>query len=605
MSPMVVTFVILIGAVVLLLSEKLRPDLVALMVLVSLGGCGVLSQQEAFSGFSRSAVITILAVFILAEGLLRIGVADHIGAVLLRLAGKDERRLLVAVMGVGAFLSLFMNNIAAASVVMPAVAGASRRTGVSPSRLLMPLAFATILGGMATLLTTTNLVASGVLRDQGRPGLGVLSFAPVGLPLLAAGIAYMVFWGRRLLPSRTSAERQAALEAAGADLIDVYRLGEKLFRARIPVGSTLHNRRISESALRERFRLAVVAIERNPHVILSPSPDVTIKEDDVLVLKGEVDDFRSKDTAPFLEILPSPRWTDERLSSPTDVVVEAMLSPRSELIGHSIRSARFRVKYGMNVLALWRTGRQLRVGIGDIPLEFGDALLLQGPRAQLPVLRTEKDFILMAEEDEDEPARPPVARRWKLLAVAIFTVTFVLAAIFSDQVGEIMLAGAVGMLLCNILTMDDAYNAIDWRSIVLIAGMLPLGLAMSKTGAAQLMADHLTTALAPVGPIGLLAALCLASVLLTQVMNGAAVTAVVAPIAIQAADHAGLSPRALVMGVALATSMAFLTPLGHPVNVLVMGQGGYRFRDYGRVGIGLTLLLMAILLLLLPLVCPL
>ena len=605
MSPLLITSLVLVVSMVLFLSERLRPDLVALMVVVTLAVTNVLTQQEAFSGFSRSAVMTMLAVFILAEGLVRAGVADQLGRLLLRLAGASELRLLVVVMAGGAFLSLFMNNIAAASLLMPAVAGAARQTGVSPSRLLMPLAFATILGGMATLFTTTNLVASAVLRDAGLKGFGVLSFASVGLPIMLVGGGYMAVVGRRLLPQRASTERQAAMDEATADLVRVYRLGDNLFRARIPAGSSLIDCRIEECALRERFGCSILAIERDPRFILSPTPDAVLLEDDVLVLKGVLEDFRNRDVKPYLEILPSPTWSEEHLSAPEDMVVEAMLSPRSTLIGRTPRKARFRARYGVNILAIWRAGDQVRVGVRDTVLQFGDALLLQGHRSQLPVLREQTDFILMVEDEEALEASAHVTRARKRWALFVFAATLGCAVLMPDDVAEIMLGGAIGMLLGGVLDMDQAYRAIDWKSIFLVAGLLPLGLAMVKTGAARLIAGEVVSRLAPFGGVAVLAALCFVAVALTQVMSGAAVTALLGPVALQSAAAMNLEPRALLMGVALATSMAFLTPLGSPVNVLVMGQGGYRFRDYARVGAGLTAVLFVLLLLVLPRLWPL
>lgn len=604
MSPLAITVVVLIVSIALLLSERLRPDLVALLVVVSLAVSGVLTQQEAFSGFSRSAVMTMLAVFILAEGLMRAGVADRVGALLLRVGGRSETRMIVAVMLAGAFLSLFMNNIAAASVLVPAVAVAARRADVSASRLLMPLAFGTILGGMATLFTTTNLVASGMLTDAGFEGFGALAFAPLGFPLIVAGVAYVAVWGRRLLPVRTSAERQAVVDEAHADLVRLYKLGEKLFRARIPRGSTWNERCLSELHLRDRFNCAVIAIERNPQLILSPAPDLPLREDDVLVLKGDLEEFRRRDTAPYFEIVPSPVWTEEMLTAPQDVVVEAVLSPRSALIGKTVRGVHFRGRYGFNVLAIWRAGQQIRVAVRDVRLQFGDALLLQGPRSHLRVLREETDFIVVADDDDLEVS-PALERGKRAVAVAIFAITFACAAVMPDSVAQILLGGAVGMMLFGVMTMEDAYRAIDWKSIFLVAGLLPLGLAMGKTGAARWMVDGVVGWVGGYGSVAVLAALCGVGAFLTQAMNGAAVTAVVLPVALQAAADLSLNPRALAMGVAISTSMAFLTPLGSPVNILVMGQGGYRFRDYVRVGAGLLLVVFALLLVILPLAWPL
>lgn len=595
---LLLTFIILLVAVALLLSDRLRSDLVALLVVVALGLSGVLTPQEAFSGFSRSAVVTILAIFILTEGLRRSGVTDRVGSFLLRLGGKEEGRLVAVVMVAGAFFSLFMNNIAAASVLLPAVTGAARKARLSLSRLLLPLALGTILGGMATLLTTTNIVVSSLLREQGIAGYGLLDFAPLGLPIVAVGVAYMVLWGRHRLPAQLLPERDSAIPRRG-DLVEIYRLGERLFRARVPAGSYLVGRPLAQSTFRERYNLTVVALERGGKVLPSPPPDTLFEEGDVVLLEGKVEEFRQRDVPPYLEILPPRLWCEEDLESPEVAVVEAVLAPRSTLIGQTLRSAHFREKYGMNVLAIWRAGRPIRTSLSDLPLQFGDALLLQGPRRSLSLLRGEPDLVLLGEEEEAVPS----GKGW--LALVLMAATLVLVALFPSLIGELMLGGALLMVLSGVLTMDQAYRAIEWKSVFLIAGMLPLGTAMTKTGAASLLAGHIVSWLGPAGPWALLAGLFFLGTLLTQVMNGAAVASVVAPMAIQAALASGANPRSLAMAVALSTSMAFLTPLGHPVNILVMGPAGYRFRDYLRVGLPLTILLSALILLLLPVIWPL
>lgn len=600
MTPhLLITLAIAGGAMLLLLTERLRADLVALLVVVALGTSGVLTSQETFSGFSGSAVITLLAIFILAAGLERTGVTQRVGDLLVRVAGRSEQRLVVAVMLSAAFLSLFMNNIAAAAVLLPPVSGAAKRSGVNPSRLLMPLAFGTILGGMATLLTTTNIVVSSLLRDRGLPAFGLLDFAPLGLPIVASGIAYMALWGRRLLPARSPAEILEDLQRQEANLAEVYHLGETLARAGVPPGSRLAGQTLAGSRLRETYGVNVLAIEREGRILRAPSPDQPLQAEDVLLLTGEL--AADSGFAGDLDPLPPRHWRERDLESRSVVLVEAVLAPRSDLIGRTLHETRFRDRYGMAVIAIWRAGRPLRTGLTDLPLQLGDGLLLQGERSRLPVLRAEPDLIVL-DRALDEP--PPSRRRGRL-ALAVMIATLAIAAITRLGVGEAMLGGALVMILIGALTMDEAYQAIEWRSIFLVAGMLPLGTAMIKTGAADLITRGLLAVLGGAGPVALLAGLVALAVLLTQAMNGAAVAAVIAPVAIQTAQQIGADPRAFAMGVALATSVAFLTPLGSPVNILVMGPGGYAFRDYFRAGLPLTALLYALIVGLLPWIWPL
>jgi di/tricarboxylate transporter len=597
MTPhLLITLIITGAAMVLLLTERLRADLVALLVVVALGTSGVLTAEETFSGFSRSAVITLLAIFIMAAGLERTGITRRVGDLLVRVAGTSEQRLVVTVMLAGAFLSLAMNNIAAAAVLLPAVSGAAKRSGVNPSRLLMPLAFGTILGGMATLLTTANIVVSSLLRDRNLPGFGLLDFAPVGLPIVAAGIAYMALWGRRLLPTRSPVELYEDMQRQEESLAEVYHLGETLARAGVPAGSPLVGQTLAGSRLRETHGVNVLAIEREGRVLRAPSADQELRAEDVLLLTGEF-----AEPGAGLDPLPPRHWRERDLESRSVVLVEAVLSPRSALIGRTLRETRFRDRYGMSVLAIWRAGRSLRTGLTDLPLQLGDGLLLQGERGRLPVLRAEPDLIVL-DRGVDEP---PPSRRRGWLALTVMISTLVTATVTHLGIGEVMLGGALVMILTGALTMDDAYQAIEWRSIFLVAGMLPLGTAMTKTGAADLITHGVLAVLGGWGPLAILAGLIVLAILLNQAMSGAAVAAVMAPIAIQTAQRIGAEPRAFAMGIALACSFSFLTPLGSPVNILVMGPGGYTFRDYFRVGLPLALLLLAVVLGLLPLIWPL
>jgi di/tricarboxylate transporter len=598
-THLIITFAILAIALVLFLTDKIPTDLVALLVVVALGVTGILTPQETFSGFSRSAVITIIAIFILAEALRRSGVTEQVGNILIKVGGKSEARLVMAVMIAGAFLSLFMNNIAAAAVLLPATSGVAKRASVNISRLLMPLAFGTILGGMATLLTTSNIVLSTLLHDSGTEGFGLLDFAPVGIPLVAIGIAYVAFFGRHSLPGESVIDRTFSPDRHEQnDLVATYHLGQNLFRAKVPKKSFLIGKPLSESTLREDFNVSVVAIERNGRKLFAISPDTVIKDGDTLVMEGDEEDFRQKDVQPYMEFLPSQEWQERDLESRAIDVFEAMLSPRSRLIDQTLRSAHFREKYGVSVLAIWRGDQEIFTDFADLALQFGDALLLQGPREKIPVLADDPDLILLVQKEATVITVPNKGRA----AILLFVATLALAAVFPDLTGAIMLGGALAMMLTGILTTEQAYSAIGWRSVFLVAGMLPMGIALAKTEAATLLAGGIVSLLGNFGPLALLAGICLVTVGLTQAMNGAAVAAVLGPVAIRLAEQTGANPRSFMMAVALSASMAFITPLGHAVNVLVMGPGGYNFRDYLKIGLPMTVFLFLSLLLILPLV---
>jgi di/tricarboxylate transporter len=600
-TQLIITLVILVSAIALFLSERFSVDLVAFLVLIALGLSRVLTPQEVFSGFSDTAVITILSIFVLAHGLEVTGVAQRIGETLVRSARGSETRLVITLMATAAFMSLFMNNIAVASILLPATSPMAQKTKVKLSRLLMPLAFGTLLGGAATLFTTTNIVVNGVLRANGYRSFGVLDFLPVGIPLVIAGITYMALWGRRLLPTGPSPERQEVIEQAESDLLNMYQLNERLFRARIPSGSVLIDRKLSESLLRDKYGLNVISIERNGKIFLTPSPNFVFQEADVILVQGRLEEFLQRDVELSLEILPMHQYKEQDLESASVVILEVVLSPRSQLIGHTLKESHLHEKYGMTALSVWNGERVIRTGLSDLRLEFGDSLLLQGPREKLPLLRLDSDLIVLSKEEDNH--RDISKKSW--LTMGIFGLTILVAALGRFSVSEVMLTGAMVMVIANIVTLEQAYRVIEWRIVFLVAGMLPLGLAMTKTGATSLFANALTGALQPFGPLALLLGLLTLTVLLSQAMKGAAVSAVIAPIAIAAARQANVDPRAMAMGVALATSLAFVTPLGHPVNILMMGPGGYKFKDFFKVGLPLTIISFIIILIILPIVWPL
>ena len=596
-NDLIITCVILGTAMVLFLSNRLPADLVALLVVVALGLTGVLSTQEAFSGFSRSAVITIIAIFVLTEALQRTGVTEQVGHVLSRVGGRGELQLIVSVMIAGAFLSLFMNNIAATAVLLPAATGAAKKAGVNGSKVLMPLAFSTILGGMATLFTTSNIILNSLLRDNGLSGFRITDFAPVGVPMVIAGILYVAFIGRRSLPGDSPIERTSVPNSTReGDLIAAYGLGSKLFRARVPQNSFLAGKKLSECTLREDFDVSVVAIERDKRRFLDLSPQTKLKSGDTLILEGNEEDFRSRDVEPYMEFLPESEWTESDLESRAVEVFEAMLAPRSQLIGMTLRDAHFREKYGLSVLAVWHGDKEVLTDLGDIKLHFGDALLLQGPREKLEVLKDDQNLILLMTEDETEITVPGKGRA----ALMIFATTLALALYYPELTGAIMLGGALAMVLTRIITIEQGYAAIGWKTVFLVAGMLPMGIALSKTNAAGLAAGEILNIFGGHGALPLVAGLFIVTVVFTQMVNGAVAAAIVGPVAIQIAQQSGVDPRAMIMGVAMATSMAFITPLSHAVNILVMSPGGYSFRDYFKVGLPLTAILFVVVMIVLP-----
>jgi di/tricarboxylate transporter len=301
----------------------------------------------------------------------------------------------------------------------------------------------------------------------------------------------------------------------------------------------------------------------------------------------------------MLEVLPAGEWQQDYLSTPDMKLIETAIAPRSHLASQTLQEISFEQKFDAKVLAVWRRGRSIRTRLADLPLEFGDGLLLQGAEKSLNLLRTEPGLILLAEA---APSTRITARGW--ITALIMAVTLIMAVVFPDSIAEIMLSGAVAMVLIRTMNMDQAYRAVDWRSLFLVAGMLPVGVALNKTGASTMFANIILSSRGGADHLVLLAGFVLLTVALTQIINGATAVTIIAPIAIVTAQKVGMEPRAFAMAVAIASSMAFMSPLGHSVNVMVMGAGGYTFRDYARVGIPLTILLVIILLAILPFVMP-
>jgi di/tricarboxylate transporter len=573
--------IITIFVAVLLISEKLRPDLLALLVLVILGLSGMVKPSEAFAGFSGSAVMTLLAISIISEGLHQTGFARMLGRQMHRVGGQTEWKLVLIVTLSSAALSLFMNNIATVGVLLPAVMSLSRQTRLAPSRLLMPLAFGTLLGGMATLLTTSNIIVSGALHDAGYPSFGLLDFLPVGAPVVLVGVLYLL-WARRWLPERYSAGE--ATHRAQIELSNLYEIEKNLCHVEVSSGSAMAGLSLQEGQWFQRLGLTVVGLMRNRRIQMAPSRDEIVREGDVILAQGKSDGTILRHYGlKLLHKSPLPsQVTDEAV-----VLAEVVLTPRTPLTGKSLRELHFREKYGFNVLAVWREGKAVQSGVADLRLRFGDALLVQGPASRLRWLRAERDFIVL-EEDPDPVIKP--GKFWLALSITLFTLG--IAAFGWLPVAVISMAGAVLMILTDCLGMDDAYGSIEWRAIFLIAGMWPLSTAIRSSGLADHAVTILLTTFGQLYPLVLAAILLCVALILTQLMGGQVASLVLAPLALSSANSIGVDPRSLAMAVALGCSLAFITPFGHPVNMMVMSSGGYTLRDFFRVGAPLTVLVM-------------
>ncbi|MBL8057502.1 MAG: SLC13 family permease [Anaerolineales bacterium] len=585
--PIALVLALVGAAALLLITERLRPDLLALLLLVVLGLTGLVAPADLFAGFSRNAVITILALFIITDGLERTGATRWLGQRLQQAAAGGETRTVLVVTVATAVLSLVMNNIAAAAVVLPVTIGLARQRQLPPSKLLIPLSFGSLLGGMATLFTTANILVSNTLAENHYQPYGVLDFALVGLPMALAGIGFLAVFGQRLLPVRVREGRESL--RPGNSLAEAYQMRELVRAVYVKPGAALAGLSLAAGGWGGKLGLNVLGLSRGGAINLAPARSEVVREGDVVLFTGHIDPQELE--AYGLIFTEDPGWTGQ-LASDEISLVEVTLAPRSSLAGKTLREIQFRDRYNLSVLAIWREGNTLRDALAEIPLRFGDALLMQGQRSRIQQLRKNPNFLVL-EEDVGEAGALP-RRAW--VALGLTAAAVILPAANLLPIAQAAFAAACLMVLFNCLSMDEAYESIEWKSVFLIAGMLPLGTAIAGTGAAALIGQWLVSGLGGWGPLAVAGGLFLLATLLTQVLSGQVTPVVLAPIAIAAAEHLQADPRGMAMAVALGCSMAFLTPISHSANMLVMGPGGYKFGDYARVGLPLSLVLLVVFL---------
>ena len=773
---------VLIVSLILFISEVIRMDLVALLVLGALAIFGVVNTEQAFAGFSNSAVITVWAMFILSEGLTRTGIADIIGRQVMRAGGSREVPMILVIMITGAVLSAFMNNIGVAALMLPVVVDVARRTRIPASRLLMPLAYSTLLGGLTTLIgTPPNLLISEALGQSGREPFGLFDFTRLGGVVMITGVVFVALAGRFLLPSHKGKRDK---QVSQRSLRSRYKLHEHTFMLRIPsqsvlVGKTLAESRIGPStgmiilelvrdgrsntlpgrqtvlrggdgilvqgrldrfrelrrwsdlvieretpvlksmvaakvayaevtisdtsplvgelvrhaAFRKRFNVAVVGLRRDDRYRLTNLAYVPLRASEKVLVQGEHDEIealskfsdfgeteiltperlaeeyhteermfvvrlpktselvgatlsksRLADVFDFrvvaifrdgtlkvmpggneeldggdllllegqsqdLELLRGLQKVEIETSVPANIgsfesdrltLLDATLHPRSALAGRTVGALNFRERYGIELAGIWREGQSIGAELADETLQIGDGLLLLGPRDRLQLLESDTDFLVLSPLGQERPD----TRRAPLAAFIMFCV------VMSVMLGyaQISIAAVVGgslMVLTGCLNMEQAYRSIDWRAIFLIAGMLPLGTAMQETGAATYLADQVMLLLGDAGPWPVIMGLYILTAMATMIIPTAALVVLMSPIVLSAMNDMGLQPETAMMAVAMAASASFTSPISHPANILVMGPGGYRFVDYLKVGVPLTIVVFITVMVLLPILWPL
>ncbi|MGW8312781.1 MAG: SLC13 family permease [Desulfuromonadales bacterium] len=585
----ILTLLILLIAIILFATEWIPMDMVSLMVLLAVGLTGLVTPEEAFSGFSNPAVITVAAMFVLGAGITHTGSISALGEHLIRITGHSQALMIASIMGTVAFFSAFINNIGATAVLMPIVITIARRTKTPPSKLLIPLAFGSLLGGVCTMIgTPPNILINALLREYSGQGFGIFDFTPLGIILLACGISYMALIGHKLLPLRKS-----------GTLTEAYQVKEYITEVAILEGSPLHGKTISQSMLERDLNMKVRALLRKQRQYPRPKRNRKLYAGDILFLEGDPKGILKVRKEKGLAVVPERDNPLPNISEEQIVVVEASLTPTSDMVGKTLSQERFADTHGLTVLALWRSGAPVVRKIDHVSLRFGDVLLLQGPEEKIRHLGRGHGFLLLGGVDpvSYRPRRAPIALA-TIIGVILMSVTGIAPIAIAATLGTMI------MILTRCLTIKEAYDSIDWPIILLIAGTLPLGHAMQNSGAAKLLADLIIGGVGSYGPWTVLGAVFLITFCLTEVMSHAAAAVLVAPIAYNAAIDMAVSPRPFLMAVAIAASMCFMTPISHQSNALVMGPGGYKFLDYTKVGAPLNILVWILATLLIPLLFP-
>ncbi len=612
-----ITIGLLAGAILLFITEWLQVDLVALGVVIGLMVSGILTPDEALTGFSSPIVITVAALFVVGGAVMETGLADTISQKIVHFAGESKFRLLVLIMGTVALLSGFISDTGTVAVMAPAVISISRKKGINPSKLLIPLSFGSLLGGAMTLIgTPPNIIVSDLLLENGYTPFQFFDFTPIGLTLLISGILFLALTSRWLLPDhkpRTKLQRVDSPE----ELVRVYKLPEDLYRLRVRTQSPLAGKTLLQSDLRSTFEVTVLEILRsgsrvgdnrlnlleNDSVSVKLSPDTVVYPNDILICQGKINDITHAAATLQLGVQPAEAKDQKSLVNNEVGVAEILLPPRSRLIGKTLVSARFGSLYQLTVLAINRPGAEGSLSLKETKLQFGDTLFVQGPWKNIRALTDQRrDFVVVGQPEalKGTPPRSKMILSSLILAgMLIFLVTNWL------PVATTTLIAAFLMIITGCLDMKDAYNSVDWKSIILIAGMLPMTTALQKVGLVEVGSDWMASTLGGLGELPTLATLFLITALFTQVISNTATTVLIAPIALSLALRLGYQPQAFLMLVAIAASTAYASPVASPVNTLVMGSGNYCFRDYLRVGIPLILISMLITILLLPLLWPL
>lgn len=609
------TEVLIILALTLLLFVwgKYPPDLVALLSMLALFFSGILDLKEALSGFSNPTVIMIAGLFVVGEGLARTGWTALAGQKFVQWARRRVPRLLFLITAGAGVLSGFVSNTGTVAALLPVSVTAAWAAGTFPSKLLLPLAFGSNTGGLLTLTgTPPNIIVSNTLLESGYTGFSFFEFSLIGLPLLIILLIYMATLGYRLLPARSTGIRPANINVELSRWIEDYSIGENLYRLRVRSMSELIDTRIGDWDFEKEYRVSVMRLKRRfpkplqgvPPFVELPGPETDIRYHDIITVKGKPEDVDRLIIRFSLGVLPfGPEGEQdfagikEELINQEVGMVEMLITPRSVLVDRTINLGQFLTKFNVQLLAARRGTKALQ---GQIKIQPGDSFIIRGTWEDIEKLDQYYEHVVISGTPEAlaKDVASLNARSYVSLAIAALMILMFVLDVFPGAVISLICAGL--MLFTGCVPMGKAYKSIGWSSLVMIAAMIPMGLALTKTGAAQLAAETLVSSLGSISPIALLAGIFILTSGFSQSINNSATAVLMAPIAMLAAESLGLSPRPFLMMVAVSASTAFLTPIGTTTNAMVLTAGAYKFTDYVRVGAPLMLLFLITSLILVP-----
>lgn len=585
MTTILLTLGVIVLTLILFISEWLPVDITALTIMVLLIVLGLVTPEEGISGFSSSATITVMAMFILSAGIARTGAIQIVSELLVKWGGKTSSQQILALGVIAGPISGVINNTAVLAVFLPIVEDLCRQQRISPSKLLIPLSYASILGGMITVIgTSTNILASGLSDKLGYGTFSLFQFTKLGLLTFTIGLTYLVFIAPRLLPNK---------KAAGSDTQE-YGLQDYVSEIVIPPGSSLVGKTLRSTQIQRKFDMDVLEIIRNDTRFAQPLADKVLQPGDILVVRGKRECLLNIKAERGIDILPDVQFgkksIEEDLTSGEDTIAEVLILSNSDLAGSTLKDFRFRQRYNLTVLAIRRGQEFVRERLGKVPLRFGDLLLVQGPKQSFVGLQNSRDLLVFEQRDMESLRREKAG-----IAVAIGVGVVLVAAFDLLPILVSALAGVVLMVVTGCLKPGEVYSAVRWDIIFLLAGLIPLGIAMENSGTTKWLADNLVSLGSNFSPYWMLTFFFLITALLTEVLSNNASVVLLLPISVQVAQTLDLNPFAFMFAVTFAASNSFMTPIGYQTNTMVYSAGGYRFLDFFRVGAPLSLLMMFVI----------